>query len=190
MSPACISATTLHTGLPPRCAVSRIRMSVPLGVRYSISTMNHSGVPESENRSAAREHGFDKAVALPTVSVVIAAFTMDRWELLHRSIDSVARQSHLPDQLILCIDSNPDMYEKCIEEWKAPLEPSGLRVDVMTDTTNQVSPGTGSTAPSARRFGAGAARTAAAFQATGDVVAYLDDDAEATQDWLQNLLEP
>jgi cellulose synthase/poly-beta-1,6-N-acetylglucosamine synthase-like glycosyltransferase len=112
---------------------------------------------------------------------------------VQRSVESVGRQTHLPEQLILCIDSNPDMYERCVKEWSSPLQPSGLRVDVMSDMTNQAAreaadTSTGQSVP--RRFGAGAARTAASYRAAGEIVVFLDDDAEATPEWLEHLLVP
>ncbi len=155
--------------------------------------MNSPGAEESTPQRTSQNSRDSRSIALPTATVVITAFTMDRWDLVQRSVDSVGRQTHLPEQLILCIDSNPDMYERCVKEWSEPLRPSGLRVDVMSDMTNhsaREAPEGGSGKAAPRRFGAGAARTAASYRATGEIVVFLDDDAEASPEWLEHLLAP
>lgn len=126
------------------------------------------------------------------ITVVIAAYTLDRWELLTRAIQSVVRQSLEPTQLILCIDNNAKLLNQCIAEWGEPLLPSGLRLEVIPDEHVDLAGREEHRRVHgiARRFGAGSVRTTALRQSRGDIIAFLDDDAEAAPDWLERLVEP
>jgi glycosyltransferase involved in cell wall biosynthesis len=77
-----------------------------------------------------------------------------------------------PFEVFLCIDHNADLYQRCVAEL------SGL--DANVPWTLQVVN---------NRFDThlGGARTTAAELATGDVLAFLDDDAAATPEWLLHL---
>ncbi len=130
-----------------------------------------------------------------TVTVVIAAFTLDRWELLVRAVESAGAQTVAPSQIVLCIDNNLDLLERCRTEWKEPLA-SGVAVDVIpTEHTDHLEGRDeygrvhGQVHGGIRRFGAGRVRTTALYHATGDIVAFLDDDAEAEPEWLEKLVE-
>jgi cellulose synthase/poly-beta-1,6-N-acetylglucosamine synthase-like glycosyltransferase len=106
------------------------------------------------------------------VSVIVCAYTMDRWELMNEALQSVVRQDMPPFEVFLCIDHNVDLYQRCVAEL------SGL--DANVPWTLQVVN---------NRFDThlGGARTTAAELATGDVLAFLDDDAAATPEWLLHL---
>jgi GT2 family glycosyltransferase len=130
-----------------------------------------------------------------TVTVAIAAFTLDRWELLVRSVESAGRQTYLPTQIVLCIDNNLELLERCRTEWKEPLA-SGVAVEVIPTEHSDHLEGReeygrvhGQVHGGTRRFGAGRVRTTALHRATGDIVAFLDDDAEAEPAWLEKLVE-
>jgi cellulose synthase/poly-beta-1,6-N-acetylglucosamine synthase-like glycosyltransferase len=112
--------------------------------------------------------------ALPTATVVICAYTLDRWELLKRSVASAQEQTVPPVEIILSIDHNEDLFARARQEW-----PAGHSAPVPVTVV-------------ANRYGGrlGSARTTAAEIARGDVLAFLDDDARAETDWLARLLEP
>jgi len=135
----------------------------------------------------------DAHVDRHSVTVVIAAYTLERWELLGRAIRSVADQSVPPAQLILCIDNNDELLDRCRAEWRNPLPPSNVVVEVMPDEHTDHLEGRQlhtRVHGSSRRFGAGSVRTTALRHSRSDIVAFLDDDAEASVDWLERLVLP
>ncbi len=106
----------------------------------------------------------------PTVSVVIAAHRLDRWPLLLRAIESIEHQHHRPLEIIVVIDGH--------EQLAARARTLGERVQVIALPCN---------------LGLSTARNTGIDAATGELVAFLDDDAAAAPDWLELLvatLEP
>jgi hypothetical protein len=65
----------------------------------------------------------------PTVTVVICAYTLDRWTLLQQSMSSVLNQTVLPCEVILCIDHNRELFTQCISA--LPASGSGLPITVV-----------------------------------------------------------
>jgi cellulose synthase/poly-beta-1,6-N-acetylglucosamine synthase-like glycosyltransferase len=110
-----------------------------------------------------------------TVSVVICAYTEDRWGLLQRAVASVEAQSVPPIEIIVCIDHNDKllrMSEECFVEDRAK------EAIPLTVVANQFDGRLGS------------ARNTAVAMASGEVIAFLDDDAAASADWLDQLIAP
>ena len=109
-----------------------------------------------------------------TVTVVICAYTEQRWDQLVRAVESARTQSRPPIEVIVSIDHNPVLYERSAQQWKGT---AGTSVPVTVV---------------ANRFAGrlGSARTTAAEVASGDILAFLDDDAEARPDWLETLVAP
>jgi glycosyltransferase involved in cell wall biosynthesis len=115
------------------------------------------------------------AVNGPSVTVVVCAYTNDRWELMQEALLSVAAQEMLPIELILSIDHNPDLLERARTELPAVVKEfpgNFVIVDNRQDTR------------------LGGARTTAAEIASGEILAFLDDDAQATPTWLSELIAP
>jgi GT2 family glycosyltransferase len=100
-----------------------------------------------------------------TVSIVVCAYTEDRWEHLVAAVESVEAQSTPPDQTIIVVDHNPELHERCTD-----------RFPEVTVLENQ------------GRQGLSDARNTGVAAATGEIVAFLDDDAVASQDWLARLV--
>jgi GT2 family glycosyltransferase len=96
--------------------------------------------------------------------VVIAAYTEDRWNDTLEAITSAVRQSYPPVEVILVIDHNPDLAQR------ARTELDGVTI-----------------LESAGEKGASGARNTGVKHSCGDIVAFLDDDAVATPDWLRSL---
>jgi hypothetical protein len=100
-----------------------------------------------------------------TVSVVIAAFSSGRWTQLRDAVASVGAQSRPALEAIVVIDHNPELLSRASRE--------------LTDAV--VIPNTG-------QRGASGARNTGVARSRGEVVAFLDDDACATPDWLATMI--
>lgn len=104
---------------------------------------------------------------VPTVTVVICAYTERRWDQIVGAVDSVRRQSHPPEQLVLVIDHNVDLLHKASTEFDD--------CDVVPNTDER---------------GLSGARNVGVHHARAEVVAFLDDDACAEPSWLEALVTP
>lgn len=98
------------------------------------------------------------------ISVVICTYSEDRWDKLCAAVDSVRRQSLASREIILVCNHNPALCARARDAFPGVTvvenrEPSGL---------------------------SGARNTGAAL-AGGQIVAFLDDDATAHEDWLKFL---
>jgi GT2 family glycosyltransferase len=100
----------------------------------------------------------------PDISVVICAFTERRWTDLTRAIESVAGQTLAAHQVVLVIDHNDALLRRATAAW-----PNVLVV------------------PNREQQGLSGARNTGASEATGSIVAFLDDDATAEPQWLELL---
>ena len=101
-----------------------------------------------------------------TVSVVICTYTDRRWESLLDAIRSMQIQRRRPDQLIVVIDHNEELLRRVRSTFSS---------DVLVFASTEVT-------------GLSGARNTGVRVATSDVVAFLDDDAEADPAWLEELL--
>jgi hypothetical protein len=103
----------------------------------------------------------------PGASVVICAYTQDRWGQTRAAVKSVIGQIPGPREVLLVIDHNADLAARARRELRnvIVLENDGIRG--LSD---------------ARNTGLRAARCA--------VTAFLDDDAVARPGWLASLVEP
>jgi Glycosyl transferase family 2 len=101
----------------------------------------------------------------PTVSVVIAAYSSDRWPQLRDAVASVGAQQRQALETIVVVDHNPELLDRARRE--------------LADAV--VIPNTG-------QRGASGARNAGVARSRGEVVAFLDDDARATPEWLATML--
>lgn len=101
-----------------------------------------------------------------TVSAVICTHDLARWDDLVRSVNSLRRQTAMPAELIVVVDHNAELLER------ARFELDGVR-----------------TVPNGGAKGLSGARNTALEVASGDVIAYIDDDAHADIDWIERLLD-
>ena len=125
------------------------------------------------------------------VSAVIPAYTMARWTLMCDAVDALEAQSRPPDEVLVCIDHNRELYQRCLEHWpdqgstrsriRVLLDDSG-RDEQAEDFYHQIY-GT------RRRFGAGSARNVGARASTGNVLVFQDDDAIADEKCVEKILE-
>ncbi|MFN8535608.1 MAG: glycosyltransferase family 2 protein [Dehalococcoidia bacterium] len=101
------------------------------------------------------------------ITVVICAYRDDRWEDLKKAVASLKAQTLAPAEILLAIDHNGPLAERCREEL------SGVRV-----VENREVQGLSGT------------RNVAIAHAVGNFVAFLDDDGAAAPDWLEKLAAP
>lgn len=100
----------------------------------------------------------------PGVSVVICAYADERWDDLKAAVSSAALQTRPPLDVVVVIDHNLDLLDRVRREL-----PSVVAV------------------PNLHQRGLSGARNSGIAVAQGDVIAFLDDDAIADQDWLETL---
>jgi GT2 family glycosyltransferase len=102
----------------------------------------------------------------PRMTVAICAFTDKRWDDVHAAVESVRAQRHAPHEVIISVDHNPGLH--------ARLKASMPDVVVVENRHER---------------GLSGGKNTAYELASGDVVAYLDDDAVAGPGWLETLAE-
>ena len=102
---------------------------------------------------------------LPAVSVVIAAFAMERWDDMLEAVASVRAQTIPILETILVIDHNPDLLDRAEHELEGVI-----------------------VLPNAGSKGASCGRNTGVAASRGELVAFLDDDAVASPTWLEALL--
>lgn len=105
-----------------------------------------------------------RTVTLPSVSVVVCAYTQARRVLLLEAVQSLRDQSAPPHEIIVAVDHNP-----ALEAFLRDAAPGVLVV------------------PNSGAPGLSDARNSGIRAATGDVVAFLDDDARAEPGWVEHL---
>ncbi|HEY1969870.1 MAG TPA: glycosyltransferase family 2 protein [Pseudonocardia sp.] len=105
-------------------------------------------------------------MSINSVSVVICAYTEDRWDDVLAAVASVRTQSVEPHEIILVVDHNPSLY--------ARLKSALPDVNVVENREQR---------------GLSGGKNTGVSVAGGDVVAFLDDDAVADADWLKFLID-
>jgi GT2 family glycosyltransferase len=101
-----------------------------------------------------------------SISVVICAYTEDRWDELSAAVDSIKAQEISAREIVVVVDHNPGLFRKVQEH-----------VSHVVATENQY------------ERGLSGARNAGVLISRGDIVAFLDDDAVAAPDWLARFLD-
>ncbi|HEV3066883.1 MAG TPA: glycosyltransferase [Streptosporangiaceae bacterium] len=102
----------------------------------------------------------------PAVSVVVCAFTEDRWEDICRVLGSLRTQTEAPGEIILVIDHCPALLRRARQAF--------------SDIT---------IVPNHFQKGLAGGRNTGVAHAWGDVVAFIDDDAFADPDWLARIAD-
>lgn len=103
-----------------------------------------------------------------TLSVVICAYTLLRWDELCAAVESVLAQEFAVLEVLVVIDHNPDLYDRAFLQFAAR--------DRVTVCEN------------IHQSGLSGARNSGVEAATGDIVAFLDDDAAAESGWAAALM--
>jgi GT2 family glycosyltransferase len=99
---------------------------------------------------------------LADVSVIICAYSNDRWNDLVEAVRSIQKQELPPKETVVVIDHNTGLYKKASAELQSTI--------VVENTQNR---------------GASGARNAGVKASSGRILAFLDDDAIAASDWIK-----
>ncbi|WP_214412191.1 glycosyltransferase family 2 protein [Sphaerisporangium fuscum] len=96
------------------------------------------------------------------ISVVICVYTEERWDDIRAAVESVRGQRRQPHELILVVDHNPELHLRLKREYTDA---------IVVENTHE--------------RGLSGGKNTGVATATGDVVAFLDDDAVADAGWLE-----
>jgi GT2 family glycosyltransferase len=99
-----------------------------------------------------------------SISVIICAYTENRWHELLAAVASIQAQSLPALEIIVVIDHNPALLERVVREIPG----------VMTIENRE-------------QQGLSGARNSGIAAAAGEIVAFMDEDATAAPDWLEQL---
>ena len=102
-----------------------------------------------------------------SVTVVICAYTEDRWVTLRRALDVVMEQINCYDELLVVVDHNEALLARCHESF------DDFKI-----------------LPNRHKRGLSGARNTALDVAQGSIVVFLDDDAVPLEGWLDALRAP
>ena len=95
-------------------------------------------------------------------SVVVCVYTEDRWDQICAAVQSVRLQSRPAAEIIMVVDYNRPLYDRLVAAMPD--------VTVVENTAAK---------------GLSGARNTGVARARGEIIAFLDDDATADQDWLK-----
>lgn len=101
------------------------------------------------------------------VSVVICAYTEERWEMLVAAVASIRSQLHDDDEVVVVIDHNANLHSTAARSLRG--------VVLITNDGPR---------------GLSGARSAGVRAAKGQIIAFIDDDAVADPGWLTALARP
>ena len=97
-------------------------------------------------------------------SVVICAYTEKRWRDLVAAVESLRKQTLRPIETIVVVDHNPSLFKRAQSE---------LSDVIVVENQEQT--------------GLSGARNSGIAVASGEIIVFLDDDAEAEPNWLVEL---
>ncbi|NWJ96773.1 MAG: glycosyltransferase [Chloroflexi bacterium] len=100
-------------------------------------------------------------------SVIICAYTEERWNELRAAVASAQNQTHPPREIIVAVDHNPNLFKRVQQEI-----PGVICVENFSSSR-----------------GLSGTRNSGITLVKGAVVAFLDDDAVAAPNWLEKLRE-
>jgi glycosyltransferase involved in cell wall biosynthesis len=102
------------------------------------------------------------------VSVVVCTYAMERYDVFTETVESVLAQTHDPLEVVLVVDGNDAVFERVQEDFCD-------RENVVCHNNDE-------------NRGISYSRTKGAELASGDIVAMIDDDAVAREDWIETLV--
>ncbi len=103
------------------------------------------------------------------VSVVVCTYAMERYDVFSECVDSVLAQSYEPLEVVIVVDGNPEVFDRVKSDF-------GHHDDLVLHDND-------------KNRGISYSRTKGAELASGDVVAFIDDDGVAEPEWIETLVE-
>ena len=103
------------------------------------------------------------------VSVVVCTYSMDRYGPFSECVESVIAQEYDDLEIVLVVDGNLDVFDRVREDF-------GDEENVVLHNNDE-------------NRGISYSRTKGGELATGEIVAFIDDDATAEPEWVRNLVE-
>lgn len=111
------------------------------------------------------------------VSVVVCTYSMDRLDPFFEAVDSTLAQTHDPLEVVLVVDGNDEVFEH-VEDRYGPDSEAAAEFDgeirLHCNDENR---------------GISYSRTKGARIASGEVVAFIDDDGVAEPQWIETLVD-
>jgi glycosyltransferase involved in cell wall biosynthesis len=101
-----------------------------------------------------------------SVSVIICAYTEERWDELTRSVQAVRNQQPAPSEIVLVIDHNPALLKRASRAFP------GVQVVASQEAR-----------------GLSGARNTGVKAASGDILVFIDEDAWPQEGWLARLVK-
>ncbi|MDK2781497.1 MAG: hypothetical protein PWR13_525 [Archaeoglobi archaeon] len=101
------------------------------------------------------------------VSVIISTYTQERFEDVLKCLKHIKKQTRKPDEVILVLDPKEDLYEFYYER----LGDENIMIISADDS------------------GLSNARNAGVKASSGEIIAFIDDDAYPDPHWLENMLK-
>jgi glycosyltransferase involved in cell wall biosynthesis len=111
---------------------------------------------------------FARLLLYVKVSIIVCTYTVDMYEHFCETADSILGQTHDNIELIVIIDGTSEVYNRAIDDY-------GNYDDVRIECNK-------------KNIGLLRSRNRGAEIASGDVVAFIDDDAIADQKWVEELV--
>lgn len=107
----------------------------------------------------------------PSVSVIICAHSLNRWELLQSAVSSAIAEE--PDDLLVVIDHNQVLFDKAEQTLRSTSGSTQVRV-----------------IENANAPGLSGARNTGIASTDATIIAFIDDDAEVLPGWIGHLVAP
>lgn len=104
------------------------------------------------------------------VSVVVCTYSDERYDVFAECVESVLAQTHEPIELVLVVDGNDAVFERVRADFGG-VEADGRVANLVVHNNDE-------------NRGISYSRTRGAELASGEVVAFIDDDGIAEDDWI------
>lgn len=122
-------------------------------------------------------------------SIIICVYTIERLKDIHEAVTSVSGQSLRPHEIIISVDHNEELYQQLATTYRDRMGNCRDSVNIRELPVEQP-PVPIILVLNAGAHGLSETRNAGIRVASGDVVAFIDDDAIAEKDWLEKITGP